>query len=68
MLYDFDVLIIGSGAGGGTVAAELAPLCADGARIIVLESGLASVTWAVHLRAGSEAPIAYSSPPLKRLA
>jgi len=36
---EFDVLIIGSGAGGATVASELAPLCAEGARIAVLERG-----------------------------
>lgn len=36
---DFDILIIGSGAGGGTVASALAPLCAEGARIAVLEWG-----------------------------
>ena len=35
----YDVVVIGSGAGGGTVAQELAPLCADGARIAVLEWG-----------------------------
>jgi long-chain-alcohol oxidase len=35
----FDVLIIGSGAGGATVASELAPLCREGARIVVLERG-----------------------------
>ncbi len=35
----FDIVIIGSGAGGGTVAQELAPLCADGVRIAVLEKG-----------------------------
>jgi len=34
-----DVVIVGSGAGGGTVAAELAPLCRDGVRILVLEKG-----------------------------
>ncbi len=34
-----DIVIVGSGAGGGTVAKELAPLCADGVRIIVLEQG-----------------------------
>ena len=34
-----DVVIVGSGAGGGTVAAALAPLCADGLRIAVLEQG-----------------------------
>jgi choline dehydrogenase-like flavoprotein len=36
---DADIVIIGSGAGGGTVAQELAPLCAQGARIVVLEAG-----------------------------
>jgi choline dehydrogenase-like flavoprotein len=36
---EYDVLIIGSGAGGGTVAAALAPLCAEGARIALLEWG-----------------------------
>lgn len=35
----FDIVIIGSGAGGGTVAKELAPLCSDGVRIAVLEWG-----------------------------
>ena len=34
-----DVAIIGSGAGGGTVAKELSPLCREGARILVLEKG-----------------------------
>jgi len=34
-----DVVIIGSGAGGGTVAKELAPLCRDGVRTVVLEAG-----------------------------
>jgi len=34
-----DVVIIGSGAGGGTVARELSPLCRDGRRIVVLEWG-----------------------------
>ncbi len=36
---EYDIVIIGSGAGGGTVAKELAPLCADGKRIAVLEWG-----------------------------
>jgi len=36
---DFDVVIVGSGAGGGTVAKELAPLCRDGLTIAVLEWG-----------------------------
>jgi choline dehydrogenase-like flavoprotein len=36
---NYDVVIIGSGAGGGTVAQELSPLCRQGARIAVLEKG-----------------------------
>lgn len=36
---DYDVLVIGSGAGGGTVAARLAKLCGQGARIAVVEAG-----------------------------
>ena len=36
---DADIVIIGSGAGGGTVARELAQLCAQGVRILVLEAG-----------------------------
>ena len=35
----YDIVIIGSGAGGGTIAQELSPLCAQGARIAVLEKG-----------------------------
>ena len=35
----YDVVIIGSGAGGGTVAAELAELVAQGKRVLVLEKG-----------------------------
>ena len=35
----YDILIIGSGAGGGTVAQELSSLCRDGVRIAVLEKG-----------------------------
>jgi choline dehydrogenase-like flavoprotein len=35
----YDVIIVGSGAGGGTVAKELAPLARDGRRILVLEQG-----------------------------
>ena len=35
----YDIVIVGSGAGGGTVAQELAPLCADGVRIALLEKG-----------------------------
>ncbi len=37
--FDYDVVIVGSGAGGGAVAKELAPLAADGRRIAVLEWG-----------------------------
>lgn len=36
---DYDCVIVGSGAGGGTVADRLAPLVAQGARIALLESG-----------------------------
>ena len=36
---DADIVIIGSGAGGGTVARELAPLCAHGVSVVVLEAG-----------------------------
>ena len=35
----YDVVIVGSGAGGGTVAKELAPLCRQGLRVAVLEWG-----------------------------
>lgn len=35
----YDIAIIGSGAGGGTVAQELSSLCAKGARIAVFEKG-----------------------------
>jgi choline dehydrogenase-like flavoprotein len=35
----YDVVIVGSGAGGGTVAKELAPLCRQGMRVAVLEWG-----------------------------
>ncbi len=35
----FDVVIVGSGAGGGTVARELSVLCRRGLRIAVLECG-----------------------------
>src|SRR5712692_7344587 len=35
----YDIVIIGSGAGGGTVAQELAPLVRDGMRILLLEKG-----------------------------
>jgi len=34
-----DILVIGSGAGGGTVAQELAPLASQGVRVLVLEQG-----------------------------
>ncbi len=35
----YDIVIIGSGAGGGTVAQALAPMVAQGLRILVLEQG-----------------------------
>jgi long-chain-alcohol oxidase len=34
-----DIVIVGSGAGGGTVAQELAPLVRDGVTVLVLERG-----------------------------
>lgn len=36
---EYDVVIIGSGAGGGTVAQELSALVADGRRVLLLEQG-----------------------------
>lgn len=36
---EYDVVIIGSGAGGGTVAQELGPLARAGKRVLVLEQG-----------------------------
>lgn len=35
----YDVVIIGSGAGGGTVAQALGPLARDGLRVLVVEQG-----------------------------
>jgi long-chain-alcohol oxidase len=35
----YDIVIVGSGAGGGAVAQELSPLCRQGLRIAVLEKG-----------------------------
>lgn len=35
----YDVAIVGSGAGGGTVAQELSTLCGEGLRVVVLEKG-----------------------------
>ncbi len=37
--HHYDMVIVGSGAGGGAVAQQLAPLCRQGARIVVLEKG-----------------------------
>lgn len=37
--HDYDIVIIGSGAGGGTVAQALGHLVADGRRILLLEQG-----------------------------
>ncbi|HUT54097.1 MAG TPA: GMC family oxidoreductase [bacterium] len=39
MKREYDVVIVGSGAGGGTVADRLIPLARAGARIAVLEAG-----------------------------
>jgi choline dehydrogenase-like flavoprotein len=39
MERNYDIVIIGSGAGGGTVAQEIAALCRHGIRIAVLEKG-----------------------------
>jgi choline dehydrogenase-like flavoprotein len=39
MRREYDVVIVGSGAGGGTVADRLIPLARAGARIALLESG-----------------------------
>jgi len=36
---DYDIVIVGSGAGGGTVAQELGPLARTGTRILVVEQG-----------------------------
>ena len=36
---EYDVVIIGSGAGGGTVAAELAPIVKAGFKVLLLEQG-----------------------------
>ncbi|HYM61697.1 MAG TPA: GMC family oxidoreductase [Thermoanaerobaculia bacterium] len=35
----YDVVIVGSGAGGGTVAKELVPLVAEGRKVLVVEQG-----------------------------
>ncbi len=39
MTVEYDIIIIGSGAGGGTVASRLAPLAQAGAKIALLEAG-----------------------------
>jgi len=39
MKLEYDIIIVGSGAGGGTVAARLVPLARAGARIAILEAG-----------------------------
>lgn len=36
---EYDIVIVGSGAGGGTVAQELGPLARGGARVLVVEQG-----------------------------
>jgi choline dehydrogenase-like flavoprotein len=53
----YDIVIIGSGAGGGTVAQELSPMVRDGARILVLEKG---ARLADHEFTGSELEMASS--------
>jgi choline dehydrogenase-like flavoprotein len=47
----YDVVIVGSGAGGGTAAQALAPLVAQGKRVLVLERG---PRVDVHERTGRE--------------
>src|SRR6185503_11059964 len=37
--HEYDVVIVGSGAGGGTVAQELGDLARNGLRVLVLEQG-----------------------------
>jgi len=39
MKRSYDIVIVGSGAGGGTVAQELSSLCSQGARVAVIEKG-----------------------------
>jgi choline dehydrogenase-like flavoprotein len=39
MKLEYDVVIVGSGAGGGTIADRLIPLAKQGAKIAILESG-----------------------------
>ncbi len=39
MKLEFDIVIVGSGAGGGTVASRLIPLAKAGVRIALLEAG-----------------------------
>lgn len=36
---DYDIVIIGSGAGGGTAAQSLGALCGDGRRVLLIEQG-----------------------------
>lgn len=36
---EYDIVIIGSGAGGGTMASALAPMVAQGVRVLVVEQG-----------------------------
>ena len=37
--HDYDIVIVGSGAGGGTVAQALGKLVADGRRVLLIEQG-----------------------------
>jgi choline dehydrogenase len=54
---DRDIVVIGSGAGGGAVAAALAPMVAQGVRVLVLEQG---PQLADHEFTGSEVDMADS--------
>jgi choline dehydrogenase-like flavoprotein len=55
IVRDADVVVIGSGAGGGTLAAGLAPLAREGLRVLVLEQG---ARIAEHELSGREAEMA----------
>lgn len=38
-IREYDIVIVGSGAGGGTIAKELSPLCRQGLKIALIEWG-----------------------------
>jgi long-chain-alcohol oxidase len=54
-LHRYDVVIVGSGAGGGTAAQALAPLVGAGRKVLVLEKG---ARLDVHEMTGREAEMA----------